>query len=563
MFSQKLKRRKTERLFYAVRAVKGEKQVDSYARGPAGTIVQKTIGEAFLETASRFSEQIAVVDREQDVRLTWAEYAEQAMQTAAGLRAYGLRPGDRVGVWATNCVEWVLLQFGCALAGVVLVNVNPAYRSHELSFILRKSGIKMLFLRDQDRRSNYRAILDESRAGQELPLEHVVYLGSDEWPSFLREPDGDMPAINPEDAANIQYTSGTTGTPKGVVLTHLNLVNNARFIGQYMRLSEEDRICIPVPLFHCFGCVIGTMTAMVTGASVILPSPTFNAKATLEAIAQERATAIYGVPAMFIAELQECEETRFDLTSLRTGVMAGAPCPVEVMKRVVSVMHCSELVVGYGQTESTPIITMSRVDDDVEVRCTTVGCALPETEVRIADRDTGQTLPVGEQGELLARGYMVMKEYDGEPEATRQAVDAEGWLHTGDLAVMRPDNYFRITGRAKDLIIRGGENVYPREVEEFLYSHPKISDVQVIGLPDERLGETVLAWIRLKPGVSADEEEIRAYCRDRLAYFKTPQFIRFVDEFPMTLSGKVQKFKIREFEIEQRGLSALSRRLTA
>ncbi|MBC7926007.1 MAG: AMP-binding protein [Bryobacteraceae bacterium] len=545
------------------------KQVDSYARGPAGDIVRKTIGAAFLETASQSGERLAVVDREQNVRLTWADYAEQAMRVAGGLRSFGLCPGDRVGVWATNCVEWVLLQFGCALAGMVLVNVNPAYRSRELSFILKASGIKMLFLREQDRRANYRSILEESCAGQELALQHVIYLASAEWRSFLSKPEGlhaldsDTPNIEPEEAANIQYTSGTTGTPKGVVLTHLNLVNNARFIGQYMRLSKEDRICLPVPLFHCFGCVIGTMTAMVTGAAVILPSPAFNARATLEAIAEERATAIYGVPAMFVSELQECEGSLFDLTSLRTGVMAGAPCPVEVMKRVVSVMHCPEIVVGYGQTESTPIITMSRVDDDVEVRCTTIGCPLPETEVRIAHRITGETVQVGEQGELLARGYMVMKGYDGEPEATRQAVDREGWLHTGDLAVMRPDGYFRITGRAKDMIIRGGENVYPREVEEVLYTHPRILDAQVIGLPDERLGETVLAWIRLKPGAPVAEEEIRAFCRDRLAYFKTPQHIRFVDDFPMTLSGKVQKFRIREFEIEQRGLTALSRRSTA
>jgi fatty-acyl-CoA synthase len=539
--------------------------VDSYARGPAADIVRATIGTMFLETAAKLGKRPAVVDVEQDVRLTWSEYADQATRTAVGLRALGLRAGDRVGVWATNCVEWVLLQFGCALAGMVLVNVNPAYRAHEMSFVLKKSRMKMLFLREQDRRANYRAILEQSRAGQDLALEHVIYIGSAEWRSFLcdanEQPEPN--AVQPDDPANIQYTSGTTGTPKGVVLTHLNLVNNARFIGQYMRLTEEDRICIPVPLFHCFGSVIGTMTAMVTGAAVILPSPSFNAKATLEAVENEKATAIYGVPAMFIAELKEIKKIHFDLTSLRTGVMAGAPCPIEVMQSVQSVMHCPEMVVGYGQTESTPIITMSRVDDDVELRCTTIGCALPETEVRIADRNTGQTLPVGEQGELLARGYMVMKEYDGEPEATHQTVDADGWLHTGDLAVMRPDGYFRITGRAKDMIIRGGENVYPREVEEFLYAHPKISEVQVVGLPDERLGETVVAWIRLKDGESADEEEIRSFCRDRLAYFKTPQYIRFVDDFPMTLSGKIQKFKIRDFEIEQRGLNELSRRSTA
>jgi fatty-acyl-CoA synthase len=472
-------------------------------------------------------------------------------------------PGDRIGVWATNCAEWVMLQFGCALAGIVLVNINPAYRSHELSFVLKKSGIRALFLREQDQRSNYRSILEESRGGQEIALEHVIYLGSPEWDAFLHEPDGTFYDVDPDQLANIQYTSGTTGTPKGVMLTHVNLVNNARFIGQYMRLSQEDCICVPVPLFHCFGSVIGSMTGAVTGAAVLFPSSAFNARTTLEAIEQERATALYGVPAMFIAELQELETTRFDLSSLRTGVMAGAPCPIEVMKRVVSEMHCPELVVGYGQTESSPIITMSRADDPVEVRCTTIGCPVPETEVRIASVDSGETVPAGEQGELLARGYMVMKGYDGEPEATKRAIDANGWLHTGDLAVMRPDGYFRITGRAKDMIIRGGENIYPREIEEFLHTHPKIADVQVVGVPDRRLGEVVAAWIRLKPGESGEAEDIRGFCRDRLAYFKVPQYIRFVDAFPMTLSGKVQKYKIRQFEIETRGLAIVAEQQTA
>ncbi len=328
----------------------------------------------------------------------------------------------------------------------------------------------------------------------------------------------------------------------------MNLVNNARFIGQYMRLTQEDRIAIPVPLFHCFGCVIGTMTSAVTGAASVLPAASFDATATLQAIERERCTAVYGVPTMFIAELDHPDFAGFDLGSLRTGVMAGAPCPVEVMRRVVGEMHCRELVVCYGQTEASPVITMSRADDTVETRCTTVGSPLPATEVRIASTATAETLPVGEQGELLARGYMVMQGYDGEPEATSQAIDAEGWLHTGDLAVMRDDGYFRITGRARDMIIRGGENIYPREVEEFLYTHPKIADVQIVGLPDERLGETVLAWIRLKPGETAAEDEIRDYCRARLAHYKIPQHIRFVDSFPMTLSGKVQKYKIRELE---------------
>lgn len=537
--------------------------MQSYARGPRGTILRKSLGDAFLETAERGGNRLALVDRQNGIRLTWAEYAREALRAAAGLRALNLCPGDRAGVWATSCAEWTLLQFGCALAGVVLVNVNPAYRSHELSFVLKRSGIKALFLFEEDRRSNYKAILEESRAGQQLALEHVIYLGTPSWTDFLREPQASVQPVDPDEPANIQYTSGTTGSPKGVLLTHVNLVNNARFIGEYLRLTAQDRICLPVPLFHCFGSVMGTITAAVTGAAVILPSPCFDPAATLEAIESERATAVYGVPAMFIAELHHPEFSRFDLSSLRTGIMAGAPCPVEVMKRVVADMHCPEIVVAYGQTESTPVITMSHVDDAVEVRCTTVGCPLPETEVRIASTDTGETVPGGEQGELLARGYMVMRGYDGEPEATARAIDPDGWLHTGDLARMRPDGYCRITGRAKDMIIRGGENIYPREIEEFLYTHPKISDVQVVGLPHERLGETVLAWVRLKPGEQADQEEIRAFCRNRIAYFKVPEHIRFVDAFPMTLSGKVQKYKIREFEIQERGLEALAQRTTA
>lgn len=537
--------------------------MESYTRGPQSELVYEPIGSAFLQTAERYSEDLAVVSRHQGIRFNWREYGAAVLRTAAGLRALGLGPGDRVGVWATNCVEWMMLQFGTAVAGVTLVNINPAYRSYELSFVLRKSRIKALFLNRRDARTDYEAILEESRAGQDIALEHVVYLDSPQWPAFLCEPDGEFPNADPEEPANIQYTSGTTGSPKGVLLTHVNLVNNGRFIAEYLGLTHRDRICLPVPLFHCFGCVIGTMTAAVTGAAIVLPAPGFDAGTTLRAIHEERSTAVYGVPAMFIAELQHPDFRSFDLTSLRTGVMAGAPCPVEVMKRVATEMHCPEMVVGYGQTESSPIITMSRVHDDIETRCTTVGCAVPETEVRIASPETGETIPVGQQGELLARGYMVMKGYDGEPEATAKAVDQDGWLHTGDLAVMRPDGYFRITGRAKDMIIRGGENIYPREVEEFLYTHPKISDVQVVGVPDARLGETVLAWIRLKPGATADEEEVRSFCRNRLAYYKIPEHIRFVDSFPMTLSGKVQKFKIRQFEIEDRGLESAAAQETA
>ena len=348
--------------------------------------------------------------------------------------------------------------------------MNPANRSHELSFVLLKSRIRALFLHSQGRHSNYKSILEECRAGQTLALEHVIYIDSAQWGEFLRDPDGIVVRPDPDEPANIQYTSGTTGQPRGVLLTHVNLVNNGRFFAEYMRLTEEDRICVPVPMFHCFGCIIGTMTAAVSGAACIFPSATFDPAATLEAIDAERATVIYGVPAMFIAELQHPEFARFQLASLRTGIMAGAPCPIEIMRRVVDSMHCRHMLVVYGQTEASPGITSSRVDDHLETRCTTVGSPLPETEVKIISSE-GDTLPVGEQGELLARGYMVMKGYDGEPEATAQAIDAAGWLHTGDLAVMRPDGYFRITGRARDMIIRGGENIYPREIEEFLYAH--------------------------------------------------------------------------------------------
>jgi fatty-acyl-CoA synthase len=536
--------------------------MQSYTRGPKGTVVRKTIGEAYLETANRFADRVALISVHQNIRLTWAEYAYEAHRVAAGLRALGLHPGDRVGVWATNCAEWPIVQFGCALAGVVLVNVNPANRSHELSFVLRKSRMRVLFLHAQDRHSNYKTILEESRAGQILALEHVIYLDSAQWEKFLCDPDGITARPDPDEPANIQYTSGTTGQPKGVLLTHVNLVNNARFFAQYMRVTEEDRTCVPVPMFHCFGSVIGTMTAAVSGAACIFPGATFDPLATLEAIDTERATVIYGVPTMFIAELQHPEFARFQLTSLRTGIMAGAPCPIEIMRRVIDTMHCRHMLVVYGQTEASPGITSSHVDDDLETRCTTVGCALPETEVQIVSPE-GETLPVDQQGELLARGYMVMKGYDGEPEATDKAVDADGWLHTGDLAVMRPDGCFRITGRAHDMIIRGGENVYPREIEEFLYTHTAIADAQVIGIPDELLGEIVVAWIRLKAGVTTDEEEIRTFCRARLAYYKVPQHIRFVDAYPMTLSGKVQKFKMREFEIATRSLEAVANRQTA
>ncbi len=536
----------------------------SYTKGPELQLLEDTIFRVFAATAAKVPDRDALVVRHQNVRFSYKQLQDEVERTARGLAGLGLRAPDRVGIWATNCVEWILLQLACARSGLVLVNVNPAYRSHELAFVLRKSGIKAIFLREADARASYRKILDESTAGQALALEHVVLLSDDSWKRMLSG-GVDVPAtpVSPFDVANLQYTSGTTGSPKGVLLTHHNLVNNGYLIARGLNITEKDRICVPVPLYHCFGCVIGAITCYASGAALILPSTTFDALAVLQAAEAERATALYGVPTMFIAELEHPEFARFDLSSLRTGIMAGAPCPIEVMKKVVERMHCSEMTIVYGQTETSPVITGSAVHDSLEARVSTVGRAYPCTEIKIVSSETGETVPVGQQGELCARGYAVMQGYDDELEATRKTIDPDGWLHTGDLAVMRPDGCFKITGRAKDMIIRGGENVYPREVEEFLYQHPKIADVQVVGLPDVKLGETVAAWIRLKAGETASEEEIRGFCRDKIAYFKVPQYIRFVDAFPMTVTGKIQKYRIREIETRERALECAARIETA
>jgi len=527
--------------------------MESYARGPSFALTAKTAPQVFSDTAEKFPDREALVVPHQKIRLTWKQLAEEVEKTARGLIGLGLAPGDRVGVWATNCAEWIYLQLGCAQAGLVLVNVNPAYRAQELAYVLKRSGMKALVLRACDSRSNYRQILKEAGS-----VPHVVYLGphsgDDSWDQMIAN-GVDIPSFdaNCQDVLNMQYTSGTTGSPKGVLLTHHNLLNNGKIIAHGLRYTEQDRVCSPVPMYHCFGCVIGTMAVISSGATLILPAPSFDALATMQAIHDERATSIYGVPTMFIAQLTHPEFSRFDFSSLRTGVMAGAPCPIEVMNRVVNEMHCAHMTIMYGQTESSPVITMASVDDSVERRVSTVGCTCPETEIKIVS-DAGAVVPLGEQGELCTRGYANMKGYDQDPDATARAVDKEGWLHTGDLATMRPDGYFRITGRLKDMIIRGGENIYPREVEEFLYTHPKVADVQVVGLPDERLGETVAAWIKLKAGATAGEEEIREFCKGRIAHFKIPQTIRFVDSFPMTVTGKIQKYVIRQTEIQERHL---------
>jgi fatty-acyl-CoA synthase len=563
----------------------------SYARGPAAPLLELTIGDLLQRTVDRYPDRLAVVSRHQARRLTWAELSVEADRAARGLWSLGIRRGDRVGLWSTNCAEWIVMHMGCARAGAALVNVNPAYRSHELQFTLTRSRMKVLFLWHKDKHADYEEILGRARHGLDLVLEHTVYFDSPEWPALL-DAEGRLPDhVAVDDTANIQYTSGTTGLPKGVMLTHHNVVNNGQFLAAGFHYTEQDKIVVPVPLFHCYGCVIGTMSALNSGAAIILPNWTFDARATLKAVHEERATSVYGVPAMYVAEFGLDDFRSYDTTSLRTGMMSGAPCPVELMKRVLEEMHCRELVIAYGQTETSPVVTMSDAGDSLEVRVNTVGRAMPQTEIKIASLEaqptsspeakqasslvaqpelniaTRETLPRSQQGEVCVRGYALMKGYDGDPEGTAQVIQPDGWLRTGDLGVMREDGCIHITGRSRDVIIRGGENIYPREVEEFLYTHPKVGEVQVFGIPNARLGEIVVAWIRLRPGLKPDidatEQEIREFCQGQIAYYKIPEHVRFVTEFPATLSGKIQKYKMREFEIEARGLQAVAKTTTA
>jgi len=536
----------------------------SYSRGPDAPILEKTIGQAFTETASSHPGQPALVVPHQNVRLTYQELFESAEKTARGLAALGLRPGDRAGVWSSNCLEWILLQLGCAMAGVVLVNVNPARRSLDLGYVLRKSRMRALFLRRQDARADYSAILEEAREGQDLALEHVIYFGEESWDRMLANAAGAAaPDVSPADVVNIQYTSGTTGSPKGVLLTHRNLVNNALSIGAWLELEPRDRICVPLPLYHCAGCVGCSLTAFLRGAVLVIPSAQFDARAALQSIAGERCTLIGAVPTMLVAMLEHPEFEKFDLSSLRVLWTGGSPCSIPLMRRVLDRVRARRIFVLYGQTEASPLITMAHPDDSLHQCISTIGRAALNTEIKIISPVTGQTVPIGEQGELCTRGYHVMKGYDEEPEATARAIDPEGWLHTGDLAVMDPDEHFHITGRAKEMIIRGGENLFPAEIEAFLSTNPKIADVCVVGLPDAKLGETVLAWIRLRAGTSATQEEIREHCSGKIAHFKIPQWIRFVESFPMTVSGKIQRFRIRQQEIEERGLQEVAATKTA
>jgi fatty-acyl-CoA synthase len=550
--------------------------------------IRVTIGDLLDSQTERFADREALVHVEAGTRFTYRELKDECDRVARGLMALGIEKGHHVGIWATNYTEWVVAQFATAKIGAVLVTVNPSYRTHELEYVLKQSEANALLLIGKFRTSDYVAMTNEvipelkdSTPGElhcsNLPyLRNVVFIPSLSEPA-AKTPDGmwswedvrgrssevtesnlaeRQSSCDPDDTINIQYTSGTTGNPKGAMLTHYNLVANGYYCGEGMNFTEEDRLCIPVPFYHCFGCVLGNLACVSHGSTMVIPSEYFEPLKALEAVQQEKCTALHGVPTMFIAQLGQDRFSEFDLSSLRTGMMAGSPCPIEVMRQVVDQMGVKEITIAYGQTEASPVITLTCTEDTLERRVTTVGTALPNVEVKLVDPETGEDTPVEEQGELLTRSFMVMKGYYNLPEASAAAIDKDGWLHTGDLATVDADGYYRITGRLKDMIIRGGENVYPREVEEFLYAHPKIADVQVIGVPDERFVEEVMAWVMLKPGETADEEEIREYCKGKIAHYKIPRYIKMTTEFPMTVTGKIQKFKMREMAIEELGLQS-------
>ncbi len=557
--------------------------------------IRTTIGDLLDSQTERYADREALVHVETGTRYTYLEFKDECDRVARGLMALGIEKGQHVGIWVTNYTEWVVAQFATAKIGAVLVTVNPSYRTHELEYVLKQSEANALILIGKFRTSDYVAMasevvpeLKDSTPGElkcsNLPfLRNVVYIPSPSEPG-ASAPDGmwswedvrrksaevsetdlaqRQASCDPDDTINIQYTSGTTGNPKGAMLTHYNLVANGYYSGEGMKFTEEDRLCIPVPFYHCFGCVLSNLACVSHGSTMVIPSEYFEPLKALEAIQQEKCTALHGVPTMFIAQLGQERFSEFDLSSLRTGMMAGSPCPIEVMRQVVDQMGASEITIAYGQTEASPVITLTRTEDTLERRVSTVGTVLPNVEVKLVDPETGADTPVGEQGELLSRSFMVMKGYYNLPDATASAIDKDGWLHTGDLATVDKDGYYRITGRLKDMIIRGGENVYPREVEEFLYTHPKVADVQVIGVPDERFVEEVMAWVMLKPGETADEDEIREYCKGKIAHYKIPRYVKMATEFPMTVTGKIQKFKMREVAIEELGLQKAAGSATA
>jgi len=533
-------------------------------------LIGETIGTFFDRTVDKYRDREALVVKHQNIRWTWGEFGRRVDDLAAGLMTLGLERGDRIGIWSPNTAEWTLTQFATAKAGLVLVNVNPAYRRAELEYAMNKVECKALVLAPQLKTSNYLEITtDLVKAGKLPHLKHIVRLGTDKTPGMLNFDDvasagGNAervklaelgPKLQFDDAINIQFTSGTTGFPKGATLSHHNILNNGYFVAEGLKFTENDRLCIPVPLYHCFGMVMGNLGCLTHGATMVYPAEAFDPLATLTAVAEERCTALYGVPTMFIAQLDHPEFSKFDLKSLRTGIMAGSPCPIEVMKRVQSQMNMSEVTIAYGMTETSPVSTQCATDDPVERRVSTVGQVLPHIEIKIVDTE-GKAVPRGETGEFCTRGYSVMKGYWNDEDKTREAIDDGGWMHTGDLATMDAEGYVNIVGRLKDMVIRGGENVYPREIEEFLYRHPKVQDVQVIGVPDPRYGEEICAWIKLREGQSATPEEIREFCKGQIAHYKIPRYVEFVAEFPMTITGKIQKFVMREQTIGKLGLKA-------
>ena len=554
---------------------------------------RSTIGDILDIQTQRFAEREALVHAATGDRFNYREFHAEVERVARGLLSIGIAKGQHVGIWATNYTEWVLAQFATAKIGAVLVTVNPAYRTRELAYVLEQAQIGALILIGRfrapvltGRTSDYAGMVNEvvpelaAASPGELNstrfphLRHIIFIpphddastptppGMWRWDDLLTLAEQTSPddlrnsqaQCGPDDVINIQYTSGTTGNPKGAMLTHHNLLSNALHVGDAMEMDEHDRLCIPVPFYHCFGCVMGSLNCVVHGSTMIIPAERFDPLQTLRAISTERCTAVHGVPTMFIAQLGHPEFTNLDLSSLRTGIMAGSPCPIEVMREVIDRMGADRITIAYGQTEASPVVTQTLADDSIERRVSTVGKVLPGVEVRLVDPETGLVVGPGQQGELQTRSAMVMKGYFNMPEATADAIDADGWLHTGDLATVDEDGYYKITGRLKDMIIRGGENIYPREIEEFLYSHPQIDDVQVIGVPDERFGEEVMAWVRLKPDADATEESIRDFCRGQIAHYKVPRYVKFTDEFPMTVTGKIQKFRMREMAVEELGL---------
>ena len=523
-------------------------------------LLEETIPQNLARTVAEHADRDALVSVEQGLRFTYAQFADEVDQVARGLMGIGVAKGDRVGIWSPNYAEWVLVQYATARIGAILVTINPAYRSSELEYVLNQSGISVLVAVESFSTSDYRSMIEE--VWGRVPTNRVIYIHTSDWDDLLevsaevsmKQLDQRTAELVAGDGINIQYTSGTTGFPKGATLSHRNILNNGYFIGEACKYTETDRVCIPVPFYHCFGMVLGNLACTTHGSTMVIPAAGFDAAATLHACASERCTSLYGVPTMFIAELGEPDLAGYDLSSLRTGIMAGSPCPTEVMRQVVERLNMSEVTIAYGMTETSPVSTQTSADDPFEKRVTTVGRVHPHVEIKVVDPESGEVVPRGTGGEFRTRGYSVMLGYWNDEVRTVEAIDSDGWMHTGDLAVMDDEGYVNIVGRIKDMIIRGGENVYPREVEEFLYTHPDVVEVQVVGVPDVRYGEELMAWIQLREGADTTAADIRDFCRGTIAHYKVPRYIKFTDSFPMTITGKIQKFKMRETSIAELGL---------